>query len=118
MRVNEHILLSGVLSAHLGDATNSHLNPWHHRPRSELVLGLVDGNHLNKVTRGALTEAKQARGLNAAKNAPTTLETNLGTSLGMIAGETQNNSEVVTQVGGTAVLRCYTHHLGDGLVSK
>ena len=39
------------------------------------------------------------------------------TNLALMRPEAQNNSDVLAQVGGTAVIRCYTLYLGDELVS-
>nr|XP_045617719.1 uncharacterized protein LOC123770091 [Procambarus clarkii] len=35
----------------------------------------------------------------------------------MITPEEQNNTEVVAQLGGTATIKCYTHFLGDEMVT-
>ena len=36
---------------------------------------------------------------------------------GLVTPESQNNSIVEAQLGGTATLKCYVKHLGDHLVS-
>ncbi|XP_069982385.1 zwei Ig domain protein zig-8 [Penaeus vannamei] len=40
-----------------------------------------------------------------------------GETVDEITPDQQNNTEVIAQVGGTASIKCYTHHLGDDMVS-